>query len=309
MQEEVCVMYNQQLETFIAAADAGSFSKAGEKLYVTSAAVIKQINILEARMQVKLFNRSNKGITLTKAGESFYRDAKYILQYMDDSVLRARQAMQKEESVIRIGTSPITPAQVLLDLWPSLHEACPGLRFQLVPFENTPENAKEILEHLGNHIDMVAGVFDEDLLHQRNCQGLILKREPVCLAVSLKHLFSARRRLSMRDLYGQHVMLIRPGAFREVDRLREDLNTHYPEIHLEEFSFYNTDIFNQCEQGNSLLMAVESWKNVHPLLKIIPVDWDYSIPFGLLYSAHPSDIVRQCIDAVKRLYNLSVSAQ
>ena len=82
-------MYNQQLETFIAVADAGSFSKAGERLYITSTAVIKQINTLEKRMQVRLFDRSNKGVTLTRAGESFYKDAKHILQYMDDSVQRA----------------------------------------------------------------------------------------------------------------------------------------------------------------------------------------------------------------------------
>jgi DNA-binding transcriptional LysR family regulator len=302
-------MYNQQLETFIAVADAGSFSKAGEKLYITPTAVIKQINILEERMQVQLFVRSNRGVTLTKAGESFYKDTKYILQYMDDAVQRARQAMRQEEAVIRIGTSPMTPAQVLLDLWPSLHGELSGLRFQLVPFDNTPENAKEILEHLGDHIDMVAGVFDEDLLKQRKCQGLILRKEPICLAVSLNHPLSARKRLQMRDLYGQSIMLIRPGAFHEVDLLREELKTKYPEISLEEFSFYNTDIFNQCEQGSSLLMAVECWKNVHPLLKIIPVEWDHAIPFGLLYSAHPSDTVQKCIDTIAKLYNLKVNAR
>jgi DNA-binding transcriptional LysR family regulator len=302
-------MYNQQLETFIAVADAGSFSKAGERLYITSTAVIKQVNTLEKRMQVRLFDRSNKGVTLTKAGKSFYKDAKHILQYMDDSVQRARQAMDSEEHVIRIGTSPMTPAQVLLDLWPSLHEVCPRIRFQLVPFANTPENAKEILEHLGERIDMVAGVFDEDLLSQRQCQGLILRREPICMAVSLNHPLSAKKRLSLHDLYGQRVMLIRHGAFREVDLLREELETQHPEIAIEEFSFYSTDVFNQCEQGDDLLMAVENWADVHPLLKIIPVDWDHSIPFGLLYSARPSDTVRQCIDAIEKLYNLGVTAR
>jgi DNA-binding transcriptional LysR family regulator len=302
-------MYNQQLETFIAVADAGSFSKAGERLYITSTAVIKQINILEERMQVRLFSRSNKGVTLTKAGESFYRDAKYILQYLDDSVLRARRAMNSDEDVIRIGTSPMTPAQFLVDLWPSLHNECPRLRFQLVPFANTPENAKEILEHLGDRIDMVAGIFDEDLLNQRNCQGLVLRREPICMAVSLNHPLSAKKRLSMQDLYGQSIMLIRPGAFQEVDLLREELETHYPQINIEEFAFYSTDVFNKCEQGSNLLMAVNNWTDVHPLLRIIPVDWDHSIPFGLLYSAHPSDIVQQCIDAIERLYNLRVIAR
>lgn len=295
-------MYNQQLETFIAAADAGSFSKAGEKLYITPTAVIKQINTLEDRLQVRLFQRSSQGIRLTKAGESFYRDAKYILQYTEDSVQRARQAMHEEESVIRVGTSPMTPAQVLLDLWPALHEQVPGLRFQLVPFENTPQNAKEILEHLGEHVDMVAGIFDEDLLNQRKCRGLVLKREPICLAVSLNHPLAAKKRLQMEDLRGQTIMLIRPGGFCEVDRLREDLTRTEPRIQIEEFPFYNTEVFNQCEQGNRLLMAVENWKNVHPLMRIIPVDWDYSIPFGLLYPAHPSPAIQKCIDAITKIY-------
>ena len=40
-------MYNHQLDTFIQAADAGSFSKAAETLFITSTAVMKQINLLE----------------------------------------------------------------------------------------------------------------------------------------------------------------------------------------------------------------------------------------------------------------------
>lgn len=295
-------MYNQQLETFIAVADAGSFSKAGEKLYITSTAVIKQMNTLEDRLQVRLFIRSNRGVRLTKAGESFYRDAKHILQYTADSIQRARQAMREEEAVIRVGTSPMTPAQVLLDLWPALHEQYPGLRFQLVPFDNTPENAKEILEHLGEHIDIVAGIFDEDLLNKRKCRGLILKREPIRLAVSLNHPLAAKKCLHMTDLRGETIMLIRPGGFREVDLLREELIKTEPEIRIEEFPFYNTEVFNRCEQGNRLLMAVDNWKNVHPLMKIIPVGWEHSIPFGLLYSAQPSAGIQKCIDVIAKLY-------
>ena len=45
-------MYNPQLETFITVADAGSFNKAAEKLYITSPAVLKQINLLEDKLGV-----------------------------------------------------------------------------------------------------------------------------------------------------------------------------------------------------------------------------------------------------------------
>ena len=140
-------MYNPQLETFLKVADAGSFNKAAEEAFITPTAVIKQVNLLEDSLGVKLFVRSHRGLTLTKAGHSLYKDARYIIQYCRDSVTRAKNAMQEDVGVIRIGTSPMTPAQVLVELWPKIHALCPEIKFQLIPFENTPENAREILAH------------------------------------------------------------------------------------------------------------------------------------------------------------------
>ena len=146
-------MYNPQLETFLRVADAGSFNKAAEELFITPPAVIKQITSLESSLDVQLFLRSPRGLKLTEAGKSIYRDAQYIIQYCKDSVVRAKNAAEAGDQVIRIGTSPMTPGQFLLDLWPSLHAHCPDIKFQLVPYENTPENAREILRNLGQNID------------------------------------------------------------------------------------------------------------------------------------------------------------
>lgn len=95
-------MYNHQLKHFFGIADAGSFNKAAEQSFVTPTAVIKQINLLEADLDVKLFERTHRGLTLTKAGMSLYNDAKYVIQYCKDSVIRAKNAMQEGENVIRI---------------------------------------------------------------------------------------------------------------------------------------------------------------------------------------------------------------
>ena len=88
--------------------------------------------------------------------------------------------MQEDEHVIRIGTSPMMPAQVLMTLWPKIHERRPDIKFQLVPFENTSENAQEILANLGQNIDLVAGIFDDTLLDLRKCKGFELTRVPIC---------------------------------------------------------------------------------------------------------------------------------
>lgn len=292
-------MYNPQLETFIRVADAGSFNKAAEQSYITPTAVIKQINLLEADLGVKLFERTHRGLKLTKAGMSLYNDTKYIIQYCRDSVIRARNAMQEDTNVIRIGISPMTPAQILVELWPKIHEICPEIKFQLVPFENTPENAKEILANLGQNIDVVAGIFDETMSGLRQCVGFEISREPLCCAVSVQHRLAAQNKLAVQDLYGENLMLMHRGWSNHVDRLRDDIWANHSQINIIDFDFYDVSVFNRCESSNDVLMAVRTWTSVHPLLKIIPVEWDHYIPYGLLHSPEPSETVKRFLSALQ----------
>lgn len=292
-------MYSPHLETFLKVADAGSFNKAAEESFITPTAVIKQINLLEADLGVKLFDRTHRGLTLTKAGISLYKDTKYIIQYCKDSVIRAKNAMQEDENVIRIGTSPMTPAQILVELWPKIHALCPEIKFQLVPFENTPENAREILKNLGQNIDVVAGIFDDTMLHLRQCKGLEISRQPLCCAVSIHHRLADRNRLAVQDLYGENLMLMRRDWSHYVDQLRDDIWQNHGQIHIVDFDFYSVEVFNRCENSNDILMAVQAWENVHPLLKVIPVEWEHAIPYGLLYAKKPSGTVSRFLDAMR----------
>lgn len=293
------LVYNPQLETFIRVADAGSFNKAAEQAYITPTAVIKQINLLEAGLEVKLFERTHRGLTLTKAGTSLYSDAKYVIQYCKDSVTRAKNAMQEGDNVIRIGTSPITPAGVLVEFWPKIHELCPEIKFQIVPYENTPENAKEILKNLGKNIDVVAGIFDDTMLNLRNCAGFEISRQPICCAVSIHHRLADKTRLTIQDLYGERLMLMHRNWSHYVDVLRDDIWQNHSQIQIVDFDFYSVDVFNRCENSNDVLMAVQAWDHVHPLLKVIPVEWNHSIPYGLLHSPTPSETVKRFLSAIQ----------
>lgn len=292
-------MYNPQLETFIRVADAGSFNRAAEQSYVTPTAVMKQINLMESKLGVKLFERTHRGLTLTRAGESLYSDAKYIMQYCKDAAIRAQNAMQENDTVIRIGTSPMTPAQVLVDLWPKIHEHCPEIKFQLVPFENTLENAQEILKNLGHNIDIIAGIFDDTMLNVRQCAGFEISTEPLCCAVSIYHPLARKQKLQIQDLYGEKFMLMHRGWSSHVDALRDDIWKNHGQIEIVDFDFYSVDIFNRCENSQDILMAVQAWENVHPLLKVIPVEWNHSIPYGLLHSPEPSETVKRFLTALQ----------
>ena len=294
-------MYNPQIETFIKVADAGSFNKAAEELYITPTAVIKQINLLESSLNLVLFERTHRGLILTNAGKSLYQDAKYVISYCKDSVVRAKNAMSEGENIIRIGSSPTTPAQLLMQMWPKIQEQCPDIKFEIVPFENTPENAKEILANLGKNIDIIGGIFDDTMLKLRKCEGLQLSREPFCCAVSIHHKLAQKDKLQISDLYGENLMLMHRGWSNYVDQLRDDIWQNHTQIHIVDFDFYSMSIFNRCENTNDVLLAIPGWANVHPLLKVIPVEWEYSIPYGLLHSITPSENVRRVLDAAKNI--------
>ena len=191
----------------------------------------------------------------------------------------------------------MTPAQLLMQMWPKIQEHCPDIKFEIVPFENTPENAREILANLGKRIDVIGGIFDETMLELRSCAGLQLTWEPFYLAVSIHNPLAAKDKLSFQDLYGENLLLMRRGWSRYVDELRDDIWQNHGQIHIVDFEFYDTNIFNRCESSNDALLAIPGWANVHPLLRVLPVEWRYGIPYGLLHSPEPTETVKHFLDA------------
>ncbi len=300
--------FDPRMRTFVAAAETGSFTRAAEIVFVSPTAVMKQINQLEDAIGAPLFMRSHKGLTLTPAGKSFLADARLLLAEARAAAERARMA-GRTDGVLRLGTSPMTPAQVLVALWPRIHAVAPNIRFSLVPFENTPANAHAHLANMGRDMDLVAGFTDAGLLATHGCAGLTLCKTPLCVAVPLSHPLAGRDELDPRELYGETLLIVKRGYLRAMDALRDDLAAHHPRIVLEDFAFHDLALFNACEHGGKLLVAVPEWQGVHPLLRVIPVRWGHTIPFGLLHSPEPSPLVRTCLDAIRQVYQPTVHAR
>ena len=76
---------------------------------------------------------------------------------------------------------------------------------------------------------------------------------------------------------------------------------NHAEINIVELDVYNVEPFKSCENENEVLLAFKSWESVHPLIKIIPVEWDYTMPFGILHSKTPSDKVKRLIKVIRQI--------
>ena len=293
-------MYNPILSTFISVVESGSFTQAAEALFITPPAVMKQINSLEERLGITLFDRSNHGLQLTDAGKSFFQDAKYIIDYSNRAIEKAKDIdNQDKQQSIRIGTSIMTPAKFLLDIWSEIQKFNPYLKIELIPFENTPINSVEILRNLGKHIDIVAGLYDDGFLEERRCKAAHLYDKKLLFAIPVTHPLCGKTKIELSDLKGRKVLLIRKNWNEYIDKLRTDLIGNGTEI--EDFDMFNLNAFNRAAQENIPIITVEGWEDVHPLLRIVSADWNYSIPFGILYSPTPTKQVKDFISALHKI--------
>ncbi len=293
-------MYNPQLDTFIHVAEAGSFSKAAQESFITPTAVIKQMNLLEARLGITLFHRSHQGLSLTKAGESLLADARHIVRYSRESVVRARMAERAEKRIVRVGVSLLTPATPLTQLWQRVRELCPGMSMQVVTFENGPETAR-VLANLGRDIDVVMGIFDDNYLEEHGCRGLVLSREPLWCAVPTDSDLAELDTVTLEGLRGHALLLSQRGWNESIDALRGEIRDGYPDIDVVDFPQYVAEVFNRAANEDMALATLPVWRDVHPLLKTVPTDWGCSVSYGLLYAAEPAEHVGEFLDALRTI--------
>lgn len=284
IEKEVLNLYNPLLDTFIAVVDCGSFNKAAERLYISPTAVMKQMNNLEKHLKLTLIKRTQIGVTLTEVGEQIYKDAKFMVDYSQKSILSARAIETTSETTFCVGTSLLNPAKPFMDIWYKVNQNFPDYKLHLVPFEDNCNGILSEIGKLGKKFDFLIGVCDSRVWLSL-CNFLPLGRYKKMVAVRREHPLATKDRLQISDLYGYTLMMVKKGDSGVNDFLRNDLEKCHPQIKIEDTQpFYDLSVFNRCAETDKVLLTIECWQDVHPALVTIPVKWDYSIPYGILYS-------------------------
>ena len=288
-------MYNHQLDTFIRTAKLGSFGKASEALYISSTAVIQQINLLENLCGFRLFVRTNHGVKLTPAGKSLYEDAKTLIRFSEDALQKARLLAESSESTLRIGTSLLYKCRMLPDLWPRVNEIQPDLKIEIRPMKEY-ENRTTVFSRLGLDFDLFEGIYAS--AWRGSCRFLELQRQPLCCAVSRSHRLAKASALSMQELSGEVLVMPVQGASDEIDTFRAQVMRELPSTTIVDSSYYGVDTFAMCEMNSYILITQPVYQDIHPNLVTVPLQTNFSMPYGLIYAKEPTTATVKFIKAV-----------
>src|ERR1700681_2718277 len=120
-----------QLRTFVAAAEEGSFSAAGRKLRRAQSVISQTLATLERQLGVKLFDRGGRYPRLTDHGHALLNDAKTIADGMDGFKARAKTWREGLEPELSLSIDAMYPMCVLTEAVGSFRDAFPHTPLRL----------------------------------------------------------------------------------------------------------------------------------------------------------------------------------
>lgn len=121
----------RQLEYFCAVSSLKNFTKAAHFLHVSQPSVTKAIQALEAELNLLLFDRSQKHVAFTEAGQIFLLHAKKILQDVQTAKLSMEKFQNTTGGVVKLGMPPMVESYLFPIFFMKIQESNPDILLDL----------------------------------------------------------------------------------------------------------------------------------------------------------------------------------
>ncbi len=186
----------KQFQYFIKIVEEGSFTAASEKLFIAQSALSRQMKLLKEEIDFQLFDRTDKKVKLTAAGEVFYKKIKDNMHYLNEIIGVSKNIAEGKNRQIKIAHSSSIimddkKVQILKEI--SLTQK---INFEI----NTLSSEHQILALLNGEIDI--GLIRPPVRHTLDDVNVIkLYEEPLMVAVQIDHAkFANKEKVEVKDL-------------------------------------------------------------------------------------------------------------
>lgn len=218
------------LRYVVAVADAASFTRAAETLYVAQPALSRKIAQVEKEVGIDLFDRTGRRIQLTEAGQVFCRDARQVLSAYQALEQDMDQLLRRAESLRLICTTNGAVSYVARAV-NTLRERYPSVEIYVQVFSSIPEASSSFTQNLEllrqGHADILLAFLPE--VQDQDMKWLGHKCiEPggLCAFVTQGHPLYGRESVCRADLRDETLVLpsntVAPVLSRAVSRVLGD---------------------------------------------------------------------------------------
>ena len=197
-----------QLRYFVAAAERRSFTSAAAQFEISQTAITQQIRTLEESLGVVLFDRSNRPITLTPAGNAFLTDAKAILERLDRAMDRVQDATVGFVGTLRVGYTKGFERSDLSEILRGFHAQYPNILVTCYRSE-TDVLADGLLK---GEYDIIFTWDSTEISKDAHINMVLVEKSPLVVALYASHPFAGRAKLQRSELQNERILYMSPSS-------------------------------------------------------------------------------------------------
>lgn len=119
------------MQAFVRVVETGSFTKAAETLRISKTSVTQQVQQLEARLRVRLLNRTTRRVNVTADGAAFYERALRLLADLDDAETSLSAAAALPRGRLRVDVPSPLARMILIPALPAFHARYPDIQLDM----------------------------------------------------------------------------------------------------------------------------------------------------------------------------------
>ncbi|MBS7525723.1 LysR family transcriptional regulator [Fusibacter paucivorans] len=196
-------MTTTQIEVFVCVAKMKNFTRAGETLGMTQSAVSHAITNLESDLNVKLFERSRNGVTLTEIGEVVYVRMRTILQEINMIYNDVKPVKHVPQGVLRVGMLPSTAASIVPKVMRLFAHEFPQVA--IVLFEGTDDEVENWIEN---------GIVDVGFVTLPNEQfnTVFILQDELCAILPENHPLKHDKNVAIKHLQSDFFIMSKGGC-------------------------------------------------------------------------------------------------
>jgi DNA-binding transcriptional LysR family regulator len=192
----------RHLQYFMEVARLQSFTKAAETLYITQPTISKTIRHIEEELGVTLFDRSNKKIELTDAGQIIYEQAQPIVKAFQSLSAELGDLKHLQKGHIRLGLPPMVGASFFPEVIGQFHHKYPQVTMQV--FEDGAKKVEKDVESGLLDVGVAVLPTEDDLFHYFS-----FVRENLMLLVHPSHRLCGHDAVPLAELADENFVLFR----------------------------------------------------------------------------------------------------
>lgn len=193
----------KQLEYFICIAEVLNFTKAAEKFYISQTAMSQQIKCLEDSLNVKLFTRNNRKVSLTPAGQVFYKKCKLIVNDLNNAINETIKTDSGYSGSLKIGFTSGHSTSIIYNLVKSFIKKYPDVDINIID-----SNLGNLYDNLNNKtLDLVFSL-NFNLNDIKNFKFLHLNSDYLYVIMNKDHPFSHYETLCRSDLKNEKFVFL-----------------------------------------------------------------------------------------------------